>query len=56
MVFDFIPVAPVTAVFIAGLLTVFAGCFRNVEAAYKTINWVLQKPLMLSMATRQSTR
>ena len=39
MVFDFIPVAPVTAVIIAGLLTVFAGCFRNVEAAYKTINW-----------------
>lgn len=38
MVFDFIPVAPVTAVIIAGLLTVFAGCFRNVEAAYKTIN------------------
>ena len=36
---DFIPVAPVTAVIIAGLLTVFAGCFRNVEAAYKTINW-----------------
>ena len=33
MVFDFIPVAPVTAVIIAGLLTVFAGCFRNVEAA-----------------------
>lgn len=39
MVFDFIPVAPVTAVIIAGLLTVFTGCFRNVEAAYKTINW-----------------
>ena len=39
MVFDFIPVAPVTAVIIAGLLTVFAGCFRNVEAAYKTITW-----------------
>ena len=30
MVFDFIPVAPVTAVIIAGLLTIFAGCFRNV--------------------------
>ena len=40
MVFDFIPVAPVTAVIIAGLLTVFAGCFRNEEAAYKTITWV----------------
>ena len=35
MVFDFIPVAPVTAV----ILMVLTGCFRNVEAAYKTINW-----------------
>ena len=39
MVFDFIPVAPVTAVMIAGILMVITGCFRNVEAAYKTINW-----------------
>lgn len=39
MVFDFIPVAPVTAVMIAGVLMVLTGCFRNVEAAYKTINW-----------------
>lgn len=39
MVFDFIPVAPVTAVIIAGILMVLTGCFRNVEAAYKTINW-----------------
>lgn len=39
MVFDFIPVAPVTAVMIAALLMVLTGCFRNVEAAYKTINW-----------------
>lgn len=39
MVFDSIPVAPVTAVIIAGLLMVVTGCFRNVEAAYKTINW-----------------
>ena len=39
MVFDFIPVAPVTAVMIAALLMVLSGCFRNVEAAYKTINW-----------------
>lgn len=30
---------PVGIIVIAGLLTVFAGCFRNVEAAYKTINW-----------------
>lgn len=39
MVFDFIPVAPVTAVMIAGMMMVLTGCFRNVEAAYKTINW-----------------
>ena len=39
MVFDFIPIAPVTAVMAAGLLMVLSGCFRNVEAAYKTINW-----------------
>ncbi len=39
MVFDFIPVEPVTAVVCAGLLMVITGCFRNVEAAYKTINW-----------------
>ena len=39
MVFDFIPVAPVTSVIIAALLMVLTGCFRNVEAAYKTINW-----------------
>ncbi len=39
MVFDFIPVAPVTAVIIAGVLMVLTGCFHNVTAAYKTINW-----------------
>ena len=39
MVFDFIPVAPVTAVMIAGVLMVLTGCFRNVESAYKSINW-----------------
>lgn len=39
MVFDFIPIAPVTAVMIAGILMILTGCFRNVEAAYKTINW-----------------
>ena len=27
------------AVMIAGILMVLTGCFRNVEAAYKTINW-----------------
>lgn len=39
MMFDFIPVAPVTAVITAGLLMVLTGCIRSVEAAYKTINW-----------------
>ncbi|HIV83335.1 MAG TPA: anion permease, partial [Candidatus Prevotella intestinigallinarum] len=38
-VFEFIPIAPVTAVMAAALLMVITGCFRNVEAAYKTINW-----------------
>ena len=39
MACDFIPIAPVTAVMVAGLLMVLTGCFRNVEDAYKTINW-----------------
>ena len=39
MVFDFIPIEPVTAVIIAAVLMILTGCFRNVEAAYKTINW-----------------
>lgn len=39
MVIDQIPVAPVTAVLLAALLMVATGCIRNVEAAYKTINW-----------------
>ena len=53
MVFDFIPVAPVTAVIIAGLLTVFTGCFRNVESAYKTINWesIVLIAAMMPMST-----
>ena len=58
MVFDFIPVAPVTAVIIAGLLTVFAGCFRNVAAAYKTINWesiVLIAAMMPMSTAREKT-
>lgn len=32
-------VPSVTAVMVAALLMVLTGCFRNVEAAYKTINW-----------------
>lgn len=39
MVFDFIPVEPVTAVIAAALLMALTGCFRNISAAYKTINW-----------------
>ena len=39
MVFDFIPIPPVAAVIIAGILMVLTGCFRNVVEAYKTINW-----------------
>lgn len=39
MAFDFIPVAPVTAVLLAAVLMAATGCFRNGEAVYKTINW-----------------
>lgn len=39
MALDFIPVAPVTAVLMASVLMILTGCFRSVEAAYKTINW-----------------
>ncbi|MCM1078780.1 MAG: SLC13 family permease [Bacteroidales bacterium] len=38
MVFDFIPIPPSTAIITAGLLTVLTGCFRNINAAYRTIN------------------
>ena len=53
MMFDFIPIAPITAVIIAGLLMVLTGCFRNVEAAYKTINWesVVLIAAMMPMST-----
>ena len=60
MVFDFIPVAPVTAVMIAGILMVLTGCFRNVEAAYKTINWesivLIAAMLPMSLALRKQER
>ena len=39
MVVESIPVAPVTSVLLAAVLMVITGCVRNVEAAYKTINW-----------------
>ena len=53
MMFDFIPIAPVTAVMIAALLMVITGCFRNVEAAYKTINWesIVLIAAMMPMST-----
>jgi len=37
LVFDF--VSPVISVMTAAILMVLTGCFRNVEDAYKTINW-----------------
>ena len=37
MVFDLIPA--VVAVLAAAVLTILTGCFRNAEAAYRTINW-----------------
>ncbi len=37
LVFDFVP--PVVSVMTAALLMVLTGCFRNIEDAYKTINW-----------------
>ncbi|MCD8289725.1 MAG: SLC13 family permease [Prevotella sp.] len=39
MVFDFIPINPITAIMAAALLMVLTGCLRSVEAAYKTIHW-----------------
>jgi di/tricarboxylate transporter len=53
MVFDFIPVAPVTAVMAAGVLMVLCGCFRSVASAYKTINWesIVLIAAMMPMAT-----
>lgn len=37
LVFDFIP--PVFSVLAAAVLTILCGCFRNVEDAYRKINW-----------------
>ena len=37
MVFNLLPM--VISVLIASILMILTGCFRNVEAAYKTINW-----------------
>lgn len=53
MAFDFIPVAPVTAVMLAAVAMVLTGCLRSVEAAYKTINWesIVLFGSMLPMST-----
>ena len=53
MVVDSIPVAPVTSVLLAAVLMVVTGCVRNVEAAYKTINWqtIVLFAAMLPMST-----
>lgn len=37
LIFDFIP--PVFSVLAASVLMILAGCFRNVEDAYRKINW-----------------
>ncbi len=37
LIFEFVP--PVIAVLCAAILTILCGCFRNVEDAYKNINW-----------------
>ena len=53
MAVDSIPIAPVTAVLLAAVLMVVTGCIRNVEAAYKTINWqtIVLFAAMLPMST-----
>ena len=53
MVFDSIPIAPVTAVLLASILMVVTGCVRSMDAAYKTINWptIILFASMLPMST-----
>lgn len=53
MVFESIPIAPVTSVLIAAVLMVVTGCVRSMEAAYKSINWqtILLFAAMLPMST-----
>ncbi len=53
MAFDFVPIAPVTAVMLAAVAMIFTGCLRSVEAAYKTINWesIILFGAMLPMST-----
>lgn len=56
MVFDFIPIPPVAAVLIAAVLMILTGCFKNVEEAYKTINWesIILFAAMLPMSSALS--
>ncbi len=58
MAIDSIPVDPVTAVMVAAVLMVLTGCFRNVEEAYKTINWqsivLIGAMLPMSMALEKT--
>lgn len=53
MAVESIPIEPVTAVVAAAVLMIFSGCLRNVEAAYKNINWesLVLFGAMLPMAT-----
>lgn len=51
MVLNIVP--PVIAVMTAAVAMILTGCFRNVEAAYKTINWesIVLFAAMIPMAT-----
>lgn len=51
MVINIVP--PVIAVMISAVAMIITGCFRNVEAAYKTINWesIVLFAAMIPMAT-----
>src|SRR5690554_5900917 len=51
MVLNLLPA--VTAVMLAGILMIFSGCLRNLEAAFQTINWesILLISAMIPMAT-----
>ncbi len=53
MAINSIPIAPVTAVILAAVLMIFTGCLRNVEEAYKAINWesIILFGAMLPMST-----
>ncbi len=55
MVFNWVPA--VAAVLIAAVLMVLCGCLRNVEEAYRTINWesivLIAAMLPMSVALRR---